>query len=330
MSNHRVPLWRLGDIVACGLCIATLLASVSASAQLHPGAPAYGARPAPGGSVNSPAQLSWPGLPGIVGPSTDDRAPAPTEPAEPDANEVKTLLAAGPQLPLTRPADQFEAVGLFKGNWPLVIDFKPAPNSCTYVVVVVGGKATVPAVIDPDGHIGRHLFWGNFSGMSAERLWPARYRVQSETPACPSQHPAANGADAAPSPLEIYGIGAGPRAVGSITVTDLHIGPPQPDLRKSPVTWSFKTEWVFNHATITFLRFERSPRDGSIVSTPVRSFAVPSLEGSDHSGQWDAHDNAGHLSPGIHRLEVRAWDSRDDDKSWASGISNDVVTITHP
>ena len=333
MCNHRVPRWRLRDICVCSLCVASFLLAGSVRAQHIIGVPSTARPPAGGGETTNPNGWFSPRLPQPYPPSpSDDGAPLvpASTPTPSEADELKTLLTYGPQFPLSRPADQFEVAGLANAGWPVVLDFMPAPNSCTFLVVTIGGKAAAPAVIDADGHIGRHLFRADFELKPIDRPTPARYVVQSVTPACPSGSLPANLASLRPSPLEVYGIGAGPSAVGSISVSDLHIGPPRPNLSVGQITWSFETKTVFNHATLSFLRFERFPRDGGIVATPVRSFAAPSLIGRQHSGNWNGLDNNGHLSPGIHRLEVRAWDNQENDKSWAGGISNDFVTITQP
>jgi hypothetical protein len=331
MCNDRVPRRRLHDICVCSLCVAPFLFAGSVLAQRY-GEPNTVRTPAGGGETNPNGWFPLHVLPPYPpSPSDGGAPPAPAStPTASEADELKALLTDGPQFPLARPADRFEVIGLANAGWPVVLDFMPAPNSCTFLVVTIGGKAAAPAVIDADGHIGRHLFRADFELKPVYHPTPARYLVQSVTPACPSGSLPSNGASLSPSPLEVYGIGAGPGAVGSISVTDLHIGPPRPNLSAGQITWSFETKTVFNHATLSFLRFERSPRDGSIVATPVRSFAAPSLVGQQHSGQWDALDNNGHLSPGIHRLEVRAWDNQENDKSWAGGISNDFVTITRP
>ncbi|WP_168790592.1 hypothetical protein [Paraburkholderia aromaticivorans] len=333
MSNHHGPRRRLRHALIYGLCAVPILFTEPGHAQIRPtAAPTY-ERPSTGGGsggITPPVNIfqflfNHPAAPA---PGADAPPPDATSTAGPDATELKTLLADGPQFAQSRPADQFEVKALLKGGWPLVVDFLPAPGSCTYVVISIGERAAPPVVIDPDGSQGRRLVRLDFPPGPPESPWPARYRVQSETPACPSRNPTAY--SSRPSPLQVFGIGAGPRAVGSISVTDLHVGPPRPDVRTVPITYAFTTKSLFNHAAVTFIRFDRSPGNGRIVATAVRSLPVPSLTEGVHSGQWDGLDDTRQLSLGVNRLQVRAWDNQEDDTSWAGGISSEFVTITRP
>ncbi|MBI0359533.1 hypothetical protein [Burkholderia oklahomensis] len=270
------------------------------------------------------------GRPASQGSADEPRTPIAGNTPETAPGDLKALLADGPQFPQSWSTDQFEVKALVKGGWPLVIDFVPAPGSCTYVLVSIGEQVASPVVIDSDGRQGRHLVRLDFPPGPPERPWPARYRVVSVTPSCPSRSHAASGSSDRPSPLEVYGIGAGPRAVGSISVTELHVRPSQPNGRTHQIDYSFATKSLFNRATVTFLKFDRSSGDGHIHATPIRSLSVPDLMQGPHQGHWNGLDDNKQLSLGIHRLQVRAWDNREDDASWAGAISSDFVTITRP
>lgn len=351
MRGHRVPCSRLHHALACGLCALSFLAGRSVCAQngeftppqrgIQPAErsgestqPQHGSQPAEGGGIGVTVPLDF--LFHLFSHPASQASPVEASPPtagnspETTPGDLKALLADGPQFPQLRSTDQFEVKALLKGGWPLVIDFMPAPGSCTYVLVSIGEQAASPVVIDSDGRQGRHLVRLDFPPGSPEHPWPARYRVASVTPSCPSRSKAASGSSDRPSPLEVYGIGAGPRAVGSISVTDLQVRLFQPSVRANQIDYSFATKSLFNRATVTFLKFERSSGDGRIRATPIRSFPVSDLMQVRHQGRWNGLDDNRQLSLGVHRLQVRAWDNQEDDASWAGAISSDFVTITRP
>ncbi|WP_157653715.1 hypothetical protein [Burkholderia ubonensis] len=113
-------------------------------------------------------------------------------------------------------------------------------------------------------------------------------------------------------------------------MTDLQVRLFQPSVRANQIDYSFATKSLFNRATVTFLKFERSSGDGRIRATPIRSFPVSDLMQVRHQGRWNGLDDNRQLSLGVHRLQVRAWDNQEDDASWAGAISSDFVTITRP
>ncbi|MGF6602480.1 hypothetical protein P3T23_007232 [Paraburkholderia sp. GAS448] len=338
MSDHPIHGQRfrqaLHTLASC-LCAVQLLASQPACAQ--EGAPQQGHGQSSGGGVSGGVGLPLDLLFGVLrhaheaSSASAVAAPPPNVPTpEAGPGEVKELLLDGPQFPQTRAPDQFEVTALLKGGWPFVVDFMPAPASCTFVVIFIGDQASKAVVIDSDGRQGRHLVRLDFPAGPPESPLPARYRVQSQAPPCPSGNPAAYGSSARPSPLEIYGIGAGPRAVGSVAVTNLHFQPPRPNVRTDRITYAFTTKSLFNRATVSFLRFEPASASSGIRATLIRSIPVQDLDPKVHTGSWDGLDDTRTLSLGIHRLEVRAWDNQEDESSWAGGISDDLVTITRP
>jgi hypothetical protein len=254
-------------------------------------------------------------------------APASAEsPADsPDGPTATQLLEEGPQFPADRSPDQFVVAGLLKGGWPFVLDFRPASGSCTQLKVIVDRQSSVPVVIDPDGHQGRHLVKLMFPEGQPER--PAHYVLWSQSPAAVC---APGGPPGKPSPLDVYGIGAGPSAVGSVAVDQLHFGPTLTHIQTGSVSYTFVTKSRFNHAMVDFLRFERSSPTSLIRTVPVMSVPVELRPDGHQSGRWDGKDTVHRPSIGIHVLQVRAWYTQDNDHSWVGGISEDTVTIVQP
>ncbi|MEX3940633.1 hypothetical protein AB4Y44_13985 [Paraburkholderia sp. BR10937] len=276
------------------------------------------------GSVNIGIPLEI--ILGLRTASSASPASSATSTDAPNEPTTAQLLEKGPQFPHDRTPDQFAVAGLLKGGWPFVLDFRPAPGSCTQLKVIVEGQSSVPVTIDPDGSQGRHLIKLEFPAGQPER--PAHYVLWSQWPATAC---APGGPPGKPSSIDVYGIGAGPGAVGSVAVNQLHFGPAVAHIQTGNVTYTFVTKSPFNHVMADFLRFEHGASTNTVRTVPVVSVPVQPLRPDGHqAGSWDGKDATHRPSIGIHLLQVRAWFTEDNDHSWVGGISDETVTIVEP
>lgn len=227
-----------------------------------------------------------------------------------------------------RPADSYK-VGTFvveafvQDRWPLVVDFLPQPDSCTALDVYIGPKRVFSRLLDADGLSGRRLVTVSLPDGISQKARPALYVVHSDRPACAGAGAAAQGAGAA---LEIYGIGGGPRAVGSVAVNGLEFGPATPKLPQQQVQIAYRTQWPFNHVSVEVLRFHRNSPERIDVERVLarRNNGPPPGRVADQP--WDGRNGAAELSLGVHRLQVRAWMSGNE-HSWVGAISPTSVLI---
>lgn len=250
---------------------------------------------------------------------------APPEASPGPAGNDDYLARNGP-----RPADSYK-VGTFvveafvQDRWPLVVDFLPQPDTCTALDVYIGQKRVFSRLLDADGLSGRRLVTVSLPGGISAKARPALYVVHSDRPACSG---AGAGAAAAGSgaPLEIYGIGGGPRAVGSVAVDGLEFGPAAPKLPQQLVQIAYRTQWPFNHVSVEVLRFHRNSPERIDVERVLarRNNGPPPGHVADQP--WDGRNGAAELSLGVHRLQVRAWMSGNE-RSWVGAISPTSVRI---
>lgn len=321
MSTQRTLRTRL-----CHICCFFVALSIGSDALSQAG---VGHSPPPGGADG----LDLGGLILRLIPKPTVTSPSPASPVistdSRDDPTVDQLLEGGPIFPLERTPDQFAVIGLLQSGWPLVLDYRAAPGSCTQLKVVVGGQSSTSVVIDPDGRDGRHVQKLVFpADPSVEKPLPARFVIWSQSPATVCTPGAPPGK---PSPLEVYGIGAGPRAVGSVAVDELQFRPALTHVQTGRVTYAFVTKYLFNRAVVDFLRYEQGSSPGLIRSVPVMSVSAAPLRADGHqSGIWDGRDAGHRPSIGIHVMQVRAWYTGDNDHSWAGGISDETVNIVQP
>jgi hypothetical protein len=235
-----------------------------------------------------------------------------------------SLAANGPRFPDSFTVGTFAVQGYFKDGWPFVLDFLPQPDSCTVLEISLHQKVMYALLLDRDGRSGRRLVQAKLPPGIAERPQSALYVVRSERPACAAQ----TGASHDPSPVEVYGIGGGPRAVGSVAIDQLRFEPAAPQLPQEQVQIGYRAKSGFNHASVEILRFHQE-QPGRIDVQRVRARRVDGLApGSVNADSWDGKLDGGQRSLGVHRLQVRAWFT-ENDRSWVGAISPASVRVNN-
>jgi hypothetical protein len=236
-----------------------------------------------------------------------------------DGNE-QALLEQGPQLPVSYPDGSLSVRGFTRDGWPIVIDLQPQPGTITQLEVTTGSghhRHTEKMVLDADGSHGRQLVKVAMpSTGSARNPTPATYVVSSIPIATfDSDRPQAVGL----APLKIYGIGGGPRAVGSVAIEQLAFNQTTPGAR-----FSYFAKSEFNRARAQVQQLQRAT-DGTIQIQPVVDFFGSNLSIGQHGGTWSGPDPEAPPAPRIFRLQVTAWFTSDD-RSWVAALAPDLIT----
>ena len=221
----------------------------------------------------------------------------------------------GPQIAETYPVGSFSVRGFTRDNWPIVIDFLPRRSTRTTLDVIIDDHKISTLIIDSNGLAGRHL----------EKLimpangWAKKPKVA--TYLVRSVYLDRFGNLGGPAPLEVYGIGGGPRAVGSVAIEQLNFrgGPGQ------PAQFAYQAKSPFNHVRTEVVRFNSD--DQAIHIARVMEVSTEDVAVGRHTGSWDGLDTAlGTPSHGVHRFQVRAWFTSDD-KSWVGAVAPSLLTI---
>ena len=249
----------------------------------------------------------------------------------PMADKAVSLIASGPAINPPPRNGALSVTEFVRQGWPFVIDFEPQPGTRTEfrikLWVRVGPIAfplPVPAmtrVLDPTGEGGRQyqrfaVTLPTLEGESDLRI--ADYEVASER---------CDGRDCVAAPVHVYALGAGPRAVGSVTLDNVafsqaSVVKPSGN-EKVPAGYSYELERDFNAAQMSLFRAcgERWCFDRGSVGQ------VPSKAGV-WSGKWEIDRKS---KTGSYQLWVRAWlncpgltpadqyKACADDAAWATG-----------
>lgn len=231
----------------------------------------------------------------------------------------QTLLEEGPQLPVDYPDGSLSVRGFARDGWPVVVDFEPQPGTVTQLELQIGEgrearRQTI--VLDPDGSQGRRLVTVETpsTGIAPEPR-PATYLVTSlPIAALDVERPES----VAPASLKIYGIGGGPRAVGSVAIEQLAFSPSAPG-----ATFSYFAKSEFSKARAQVQRLERSGRTIRIL--PVFISRESNLSVGRRNGSWPGTAAGSNMrSAGLHRLQVTGWFTTDD-RSWVAALAPDLI-----
>jgi hypothetical protein len=235
------------------------------------------------------------------------------------------LQADGPQAPAgTGTADLRQVQGFVRDGWPVVVDFEPVEGTRTDLLVVL--YEAIPAriffprkvriVMDDGGLGGRQLFTGRIE-FPAEPAAPGGRPVGVASYQVVSRRLKPDGrVSKKRAPVTVYGVGAGPRAVGSITLTDVTLGNGTP-VQKLPASGGLSLNYGYRLKAAFDLVAQDFARNNKVETARFQRVS------GNRTGRLDVR------KPGIYRLNVRAWLSCPtpdfskcgDAGAWATGQS---------
>lgn len=234
------------------------------------------------------------------------------------------LKADGPQAAAKPGANLRSVQGFVRDRWPVVVDFEPQPGTRTDLLVVL--YEAIPAriffprkvriIMDKGGLGGRRLFTGRIE-FPADATAPGGRPVGVASYEVVSRRLKPDGKVSKKYvPVTVYGIGAGPQAVGSITLTDIALGTGTPIL-KLPASGRLPLPYRY-HLKAAFDLVAQDISGGKKVETNRFTYVS-----GKRTGFLDVR------KAGIYRLNVRAWLSCPtpdfskcgDAGAWATGQS---------
>lgn len=227
------------------------------------------------------------------------------------------LLAKGPGFPTEFSMSCLPMHGLVKGGWPMVVDYTLArPGGVSIEIHLEGGGAA--HVQHLDGSPGRHLLRFDLPASLGTAPRAALVLVKGGEEA---------------GRLQLFGLGAGPRAVGSVAIDQVEFTPSV--LRRSAretARYSFFARSDFNRLAASVLKVQAG--EGAIKVSRVREFDHPggvsrgTRFGPGAAQPWDGSDERNQASPGLHLLQVRAWASAAEDGDWVTAWSGRGVQVS--
>ncbi len=242
--------------------------------------------------------------------------------AEGDARSIgelaPALLTLGPRLRLGQ--DHAEGEGFVRGHWPLVVDFRLEPSGSLRVLVTT-----------EDGDSETFCFTSSNAERKLEKVrlpeaWGKSVRVAH------FDLRAFRSASCVGEPLDslaLYGLGAGPRAVGSVAIHALAFDRESIDPgRTEESPYRFRVENRFQKIRVTVFRrfYDREQR--LVRSQEVLAQGDPSWKRGRCRGRWDGRDGRGQISEGAHYLQAQGWlTGLDKDRDWVVALSENTLEV---
>jgi hypothetical protein len=208
-----------------------------------------------------------------------------------------------------------------KGGWPLVIDFEQRSPGRVNLQVSAEGADIITYRLDSYG-LGRHLVQFQLpQEVLGNELRPALIGITAATDA--------QSRDTLRD-FRLYGLGAGPRAVGSVAIEKVGFEPPRVNPASGQTAkYRFFSKSDFKRVSAEFMRvFDRA--DGSqliyVTEQPItQGVRSEQWVGMPQPLAWNGRDQQNQLSGGFHLLQVRVWDDQRGD--WVAAWSETKVLI---
>jgi hypothetical protein len=220
------------------------------------------------------------------------------------------LTRHGPQTPHEFSMSGFRFTAFTMANWPVGLDF----------IMDAGGVLTMNIQVD------RRTAYTYTSVAGGARI-PVRFVTPRNFPNKPTPAvytiTATSRRSRQPVYLRLFGIAAGPRAVGSIAIDEVHFGPERIRPKaKQEAAYTFHTHTDFDRIQAEFMRSVTAR--GELTSKLEDEDTVKHvLRETNGRGQW----NGRKASLGEHMLQLRGWESALDKANWVIAWSTDLVEI---
>jgi hypothetical protein len=224
----------------------------------------------------------------------------------------------GPRFPSKLAPGQFQVQGYAAPGWPVVFDFDAPPGADTWLEVALEGfdrKGGPRYRLEPA--VGRRVVVVTLpQGGGFDHVIRARYTLYSKM---------TSGGRSMPADLKVYGMGCGPRAVGSMTLVIDQLQPldaPGPDA----VSFVLDALRPFDRSATEILRL---PEGNSGDLALVRDARALPLTLGPHDGRWATMHSDAREGPGLYILQARAWlvGARNDERDWTGAYGPGPVRL---
>lgn len=224
------------------------------------------------------------------------------------------LDANGPRFPSQQKIGRFQVQGYAAPGWPFAVDIDTEPGTATWLEVRYEGS-NEPQYLDltlPDG--GRRVAVVHLPAGPGS-LGIARYTLHSAL--------LRQGHEPLYRPFRIYGLGAGPNAVGSLYLFVTAFGP-TPAADSANVSWAVSAHRPFPLSRIEVLRV---PGPGDDRFTRVTQSDINLLASSEAAGSLAALPVHTKVGAGTYELQARAWRTANGGGDWTGAYSPNYVLI---
>jgi hypothetical protein len=230
---------------------------------------------------------------------------------------VNKLKSNGPQLPKAFDMNNLHITGFVQDGWPIAIEYALPGTVEARCIITTSQKKGAFALPPTDG--ARHIVLTRIPSGFSEKPGVADYWLRLDASPLPVSSSGWPG-------LRIYGVAAGPRAVGSVAIDQVSLTPTDKAIRLSAgdiALFGFHSHSDFDSVIAEFWLV--APNQGRNLLTTEESVNVPPVSEDERVQglRWRPHN----VRSGDHIVRIVAWRGIDRGADWVSTLSADMVSI---
>jgi hypothetical protein len=230
---------------------------------------------------------------------------------------VNKLKSSGPQLPKAFDMNNLHIAGFVQDGWPIAIEYA-LPGTVEAHCIISTSQRRGSFVLPPtDG--ARHIVIARMPSGYSERPGLADYWLRLDASPLPVSSSGWPG-------LRIYGVAAGPHAVGSVAIDQVSLAPTDKAIRASAgdiALFGFHSHSDFDSVLAEFWLV--APHQGRNLLTVEETVNVPPVSEDERVQglRWQPHN----VRSGDHIVRIVAWRGIDRGADWVSTLSADMVSV---
>lgn len=235
---------------------------------------------------------------------------------------LSVLSSKGPQFAAAYLASKIVADVFARGGAPFVVEYQLGPESTASVTLVAKVKKQEKSVtfhLEPTGDQIKQVIFQLPADVFGSKPVVTKLTVKAENIDQTTQPP--------PN-FELYGLGMGEKAVGSMVIVGLNLTPDRVRAtRKEKVVYGFRSRSDFDEAYAEFhiLGYTSS---GEPTKTSVNYQKISGIRRGDlKGGEWNGKNGKGKVSQGRHQLVVKAWYPAKKGGDWTRAWSRQRVFV---
>jgi len=230
---------------------------------------------------------------------------------------VNKLKSNGPQLPKAFDMNNLHITGFVEDGWPIAIEYALPGRVEARCIITTSHKKGAFALPPTDG--ARHIVVAHLPSGFSEKAGIADYWLRLDASPLPVSTSGWPG-------LRIYGVAAGPHAVGSVAIDQVSLAPTDKAIRVSAgdvALFGFHSHSDFDSVIAEFWLV--APYQGRNLLTTEESESVPPVSEDERVQglRWQPHN----VRSGDHIVRIVAWRGIDRGADWVSTLSSDMVSV---
>ena len=225
-------------------------------------------------------------------------------------DHMDTLSQRGPQFPDLLHMSRFQVTGFLRASWPMILDYEAEQGSHTVLTIVPESGQAFTTVL-PTQQTGRQRIRMTAPANIGGDLRIANFTILATR----------NKTNPELAFFRVYGFGAGPRAIGSVAIDQLTIGPGIITSAQPNAQVAFHAHTAFDKVNAEFMQLTMVDNCMENKKFDDMPFKGRVLENNIVQDNWNGKKS----HPGQIQFRVRGWFAKENGGDWVSAFSPQLV-----